>query len=107
MKWIRYYHGRHMSGVKCPFCDVKRDGVIHREDFYWRIRLSCGHEVGRGMVLPPNELIRLGHANYQTERDPRAVAATNVIIQDAKKQFLASKRKRWVRENLAGNREYM
>lgn len=106
-KIVRFYHGLKLSGIKCPWCNVKRDCVIRREDFYWRKHLSCGHITGGTYVLPPKELERLGYVNQQTTRDPRAIAKHNAIIHDAKTAYLERRKRKWVEENLPGGRQYL
>lgn len=106
-KLIRLYHGLHIQGKHCPFCDMKRDGVVLRQDFYWRFRLDCGHEVGGSFVLPPFELIRLKLVNQDSGTDPRTTAAARTLIEDARRMHEQNKRKRWIEDNLAGNKRYL
>lgn len=104
----RLYHGKRLQGIRCSFCGVKRDGVVFREDYYWRKHLSCGHVIGGSFVLPPSELIRMGFVNRNDgERDPRAVAQTVAIINDAKTAWQQRRKARWIKENLPMGRRYL
>ena len=79
-----------------------------REDFYWRKRLSCGHTIGGSFVLPPQELVRLGYVNRSDgQRDPRAIAQTNLIINDAKTQWEERRKRRRLEEDLPMGRQYL
>ncbi len=107
-KLIRLYHGKRIEGKLCKYCDMKRDGIVMRQDFYWRYRLDCGHEIGGSYCLPPSELIRLGIVNRNDGApDPRTIAATNVFLEDAKRQWKQNKERRWIENNLAGNKKYL
>lgn len=106
-KFVRLYNGMRIQGVYCAFCDLRRDGKVLREDIYWKKMLDCGHKVGRSFVLPPSELIRLGYVNQEFERDPRAIAQINSVIEDGRRAFEQRKRQRWIRDNLAGGKRYM
>lgn len=106
-KIIRLRHGMRIDGKRCPNCDMKRSGTVLRQDFYWRFRLDCGHEIGGSYVLPPSELERLGYVNQDLGRDPRAIAQTRTIIEDGKRAYLEHKRQRWIKENLAGGKRWM
>jgi hypothetical protein len=106
-KLVRLYHGKRIPGKRCPYCEMPRNALVLRQDFYWRFKLECGHEVGGSYCLPPSELIRLGFVNQDLGPDPRALAAGRTIIEDARKLWEERKRKRWIEDNLAGGKRWL
>lgn len=73
MPLVRLRTGQILNNCYCGRCDARRRARVFQERFRWIYKyLPCGHLQVKGYTLPPEELERLGHVNYEHSVDPRA-----------------------------------